>query len=140
VAAKTAQAEAVSANKSKDEFISTVSHELRTPLNTIRLWTRMLQADKLPDSDRVEGIRMIERAALAQQQLVDDLLDVSRIASGKLRLALRETRLAGSIQDAVEAVRPVSDNRGIHFQSEVSDDIGIAAPTRTGFNRLYGTC
>jgi two-component system CheB/CheR fusion protein len=125
VAAKTAQAEAVSANKSKDEFISTVSHELRTPLNTIRLWTRMLQADKLPDSDRAEGIRMIERAAVAQQQLVDDLLDVSRIASGKLRLALRETRLAGSIQDAVEAVRPVSDNRGIHFQSQVSDDIGI---------------
>jgi two-component system CheB/CheR fusion protein len=125
VAAKTAQAEAVSANKSKDEFISTVSHELRTPLNTIRLWTRMLQADKLPESDRVEGVRMIERAAIAQQQLVDDLLDVSRIASGKLRLALRETRLAGSIQDAVEAVRPVSHNRGIHLQSQVSDDIGI---------------
>ncbi|MDB6107600.1 MAG: torS [Gammaproteobacteria bacterium] len=125
VAAKNAQAEAVSANKSKDEFISTVSHELRTPLNTIRLWTRMLQSDKLPDSDRLEGIRMIERAAIAQQQLVDDLLDVSRIASGKLRLALRETRLAGSIQDAVEAVRPVSENRGIHFSSQISDDIGI---------------
>jgi PAS domain S-box-containing protein len=125
VAAKSAQAEAVTANKSKDEFISTVSHELRTPLNTIRLWTRMLQSDKLPDSDRLEGIRMIERAAIAQQQLVDDLLDVSRIASGKLRLALRETRLAGSIQDAVEAVRPVSENRGIHFSSQVADDIGI---------------
>jgi CheY-like chemotaxis protein len=125
VAAKSAQAEAVSANKSKDEFISTVSHELRTPLNTIRLWTRMLQSDKLPDGDRMEGIRMIERAAIAQQQLVDDLLDVSRIASGKLRLALRETRLASSIQDAVEAVRPVSENRGIHFQSQVADDIGI---------------
>ncbi|MDB6157236.1 MAG: torS, partial [Gammaproteobacteria bacterium] len=125
VAAKNAQAEAVSANKSKDEFISTVSHELRTPLNTIRLWTRMLQSDKLPDSDRLEGIRMIERAAIAQQQLVDDLLDVSRIASGKLRLTLRETRLAGSIQDAVEAVRPVSENRGIHFSSQISDDIGI---------------
>jgi two-component system CheB/CheR fusion protein len=125
VAAKTAQTEAVSANKSKDEFISTVSHELRTPLNTIRLWTRMLQSDKLPASDRQEGIRMIERAAVAQQQLVDDLLDVSRIASGKLRLALRETRLAGSIQDAGEAVRPVSENRGIHFDSQVSEDIGI---------------
>ena len=125
LAAKNAQAEAVSANKSKDEFISTVSHELRTPLNTIRLWTRMLQSDKLPDSDRMEGIRMIDRAAIAQQQLVDDLLDVSRIASGKLRLALRETRLAGSIQDAVEAVRPVSENRGIHFLSQVADDIGI---------------
>jgi two-component system CheB/CheR fusion protein len=125
VASRNAQSEAVSANKSKDEFISTVSHELRTPLNTIRLWTRMLQSDKLPDSDRLEGIRMIERAAVAQQQLVDDLLDVSRIASGKLRLALRETRLASSIQDAVEAVRPVSDNRGIQLQSQICEDIGI---------------
>src|SRR5262249_39373020 len=100
VMAKQAQDEAVAANKSKDDFITTISHELRTPLNTIRMWARLLESDKLEDKDRKEGIRMIERAAVSQQQLVDDLLDVSRISSGRLRLALRETRLAEAIQNA----------------------------------------
>ena len=125
VAAEEAQARAMDANKAKDEFISTVSHELRTPLNTIRLWARMLESDKLPENDRAEGIRMIERAAVAQQQLVDDLLDVSRIASGKLRLALRDTRLAEAIEGAVEAIRPVSISRGVRVTAQISADIGI---------------
>jgi len=123
--AQRAQAEADSANRAKDEFIATVSHELRTPLNTIRLWARMLGTDNLAPGDRAEGIQMVERAAIAQQQLVDDLLDVSRIASGKLRLAVRETRLADAIEGAIAAVRPVSQARGVRLSTQVSADIGV---------------
>ncbi|MGH8257753.1 MAG: PAS domain S-box protein, partial [Steroidobacteraceae bacterium] len=81
------------ANRAKDEFISTVSHELRTPLNTIRLWSRMFASGKVQGPEVIEGGKMVDRAALAQQQLIDDLLDVSRMASGHLRLAMRDTPL-----------------------------------------------
>jgi two-component system CheB/CheR fusion protein len=123
--AEHAHASAVSANKAKDDFIATVSHELRTPLNTIRLWVRMLESDKLSDIDRVEGVRTIERAAIAQQQVIEDLLDVSRIASGKLRLAPRDTRLAEAIQGAVSAVRPIAGSRGLRLECDLAGDIGV---------------
>ncbi|HEX3843934.1 MAG TPA: chemotaxis protein CheB, partial [Steroidobacteraceae bacterium] len=77
------------ASRAKDEFISTVSHELRTPLNTIRLWSRMFMSGKVQGPEVIEGGRMIDRASLAQQQLIDDLLDVSRMATGHLRLVPR---------------------------------------------------
>ena len=99
------RAAAESANRAKDEFISTVSHELRTPLNSIRLWTRMLSSGKLSDDDRAKAIRVIERAAIAQQQLIEDLLDVSRMESGKLRLAVRPARLIDVIEGAVKSLR-----------------------------------
>ena len=82
-AAERASARAEDANRAKDEFIAVVSHELRTPLNTIRLWTRMLANEKLPAKDRADGVQMINRAAIAQQQVIDDLFDVSRIAVGQ---------------------------------------------------------
>jgi len=96
--AERAEAVAIEANRAKDDFIAVVSHELRTPLNTIRLWARMLRNEKLSAKDREDGIQMVERAAVAQQQVIDDLFDVSRIASGKLRLSLRMTRLADAIR------------------------------------------
>jgi signal transduction histidine kinase len=91
------RAAAESANRSKDKFISTVSHELRTPLNTIRLWTRLKQGGRLPHEKWERGIRVIDRAASAQQQPIEDLLDVSRIESGKLRLTARPARLGDVI-------------------------------------------
>ncbi len=124
-AAERAQTAAVEANRAKDEFIAVVSHELRTPLNTIRLWTRMLGNEKLSPKDRMDGVHMMERAAVAQQQVIDDLFDVSRIASGKLRLAMRETRLADAIRGAIEAVEPVASARGIRLEAEVTADIGV---------------
>jgi PAS domain S-box-containing protein len=124
-AAERAQAEAIDASHAKDDFISIVSHELRTPLNTIRLWTRMLRNERLSGKDREDGIQMIERAAAAQQQVIDDLFDVSRINSGKLRLGMRETRLADAIRGAVDAVEPVATARGIRLVSEISPDIGV---------------
>jgi CheY-like chemotaxis protein len=124
-AAELASAHAEEANHAKDEFIAVVSHELRTPLNTIRLWTRMLSNEKLPSKDREEGVQMINRAAVAQQQVIDDLFDVSRIASGKLKLAFHETLLANVIKSAVEAVHPVATARGIHMQSSVAANLGM---------------
>ena len=95
--ARQLRAQAEGANRTKDEFISTVSHELRTPLNTIRLWSRMLMSGKVTSAQVIEGGRMIDRASLAQQQLIDDLLDVSRMASGQLRLAMRDTRTSSAM-------------------------------------------
>ncbi len=106
--AETLQSDAESANRAKDDFIATVSHELRTPLNTIRLWSGMLASGRVPAPDAAEGIRMIDRAALSQQQLIDDLLDISRMASGKLRLNMRPTRIGQAIQAAIEAVQPTA--------------------------------
>ena len=124
-AAEHASARAEDANRAKDEFIAVVSHELRTPLNTIRLWARMLANEKLPAKDRTDGVQMISRAALAQQQVIDDLFDVSRIASGKLKLAVNETMLANVIKSAVEAVEPVATTRGIALTVKVASDLGI---------------
>jgi signal transduction histidine kinase/DNA-binding response OmpR family regulator len=94
------------ANRIKDEFLSTLSHELRTPLNAILGWTQLLRVS--PDPGEVpHGLEVIERNARAQAKLIEDLLDVSRITSGKLRLNLRPLRLGEVVCAAVEAVRPL---------------------------------
>jgi two-component system CheB/CheR fusion protein len=116
---------AESANRSKDEFISTVSHELRTPLNTIRLWLRLLESEELPRNEVVRGLQAMERAVLSQQALIDDLLDVSRMAAGKLRLDLRNTRLVEVVRGCLEAVSPGASSRGIDLESRLDDEVGI---------------
>jgi two-component system CheB/CheR fusion protein len=123
--AERVRATAESANRAKDEFISTISHELRTPLNTIRLWARMLRSDRLPEQDRIDGVRMIDRSAEAQQHLIDDLLDVSRMSSGQLRLNLRLTRLGDAVRGAVEAVQPSANVRKVQIFSKLGEDIGM---------------
>jgi PAS domain S-box-containing protein len=119
------RAAAENANRAKDEFISTVSHELRTPLNNIRLWTRMVSSGKLAPEDLAEAIRVIERAAVAQQQLIDDLLDVSRVESGKLRLAVRPVCLIDVIRAAATAVQPMLESRDVRIEQSLSDEIGV---------------
>lgn len=113
------------ANRAKDEFISTVSHELRTPLNTIRLWSTMFMGGKVQGAEVMEGGRKIDRAALAQQQLIDDLLDVSRMVSGSFRLALRDTPLGDAVSAAIDAIRPVAESKHIRLESDLSDQVGI---------------
>jgi two-component system CheB/CheR fusion protein len=119
------RAAAEQANRAKDEFISTVSHELRTPLNTIRLWSKMLGSGKVPHENWGDGIRSVERAAITQQQLIDDLLDVSRMATGKLRLNIQPTRLQDAIDGAVEAVRPMATARGVQLDAHLDEKIGV---------------
>ena len=125
LAAQTARASAENANRAKDDFISMLGHELRTPLNTMRLWMRLLGHETLPEKDRSEGRRAVERAIVAQQQLIDDLLDVSRISAGKLRLDLRPTPLAEVIEAAVGAVRPICARKEVQLIYTASPGIGI---------------
>src|SRR5688500_2639223 len=100
------------ANRIKDEFLSTLSHELRTPLNAILGWTQLLRIKPAPD-EVPHGLEVIERNARAQAKLIEDLLDDSRITSGKLRLNCKPLRLGDVVNAAVEAVKPVAYEKGL---------------------------
>ncbi|HYO58570.1 ATP-binding protein [Archangium sp.] len=104
------------ASRLKDEFLGVLSHELRTPLTAILGWVQLLRTQKLPPEKRERALEVIERNARAQTQLVEDLLDVNRIVSGKLRLEVRPTHLEKVIENAVDVVRPAAEARGIHLQ------------------------
>ena len=108
-----ARIRAEEANRLKDEFLSTVSHELRTPLNSILGWTWLLVGGNLDEAGTRRAIETIERNARAQSQIVDDLLDVSSIVTGKLRLKVRTADLPALIEAAVDTVRPAAEAKGI---------------------------
>jgi PAS domain S-box-containing protein len=108
-----ARLEAEQASRLKDDFVTTVSHELRTPLQAILGWSKLLLGRKLDPSKSEQGLAVIERNARLQAQLVDDLLDISRMLSGRLRLAVRPVDLSEIIREAVESIRPASDAKGI---------------------------
>ena len=110
---KAAREEAEEANRLKDEFLATVSHELRTPLTAILGWSNMLLARQRDEEMHDRGLEIIHRNAQAQNQLISDLLDVSRIISGKLRLDLRTVELPAVIEAAVEATRPAAEAKGV---------------------------
>jgi len=110
--------EAREANRMKDEFLATLSHELRTPLSAILGWTRTLRAAPVDEVRAAHGLAVIERNVIAQTRLIDDLLDVSRIVAGKLRLAPRRMRMASVIEAAIEAVRPSSEARKVVIRFE----------------------
>ncbi len=110
-----ARAEAEAANRIKDEFLATLSHELRTPLTSLLGWACMLR-DSEPDPELLEkGLEAIERNAKVQTQLIDDLLDVSRIISGKLHLDVRPIALSSVIETAISVVRPAADAKSIRL-------------------------
>lgn len=102
-------------NRIKDEFLSTLSHELRTPLNAILGWTQLLRMENLND-EASHGLEVIERNVRAQTKLIEDLLDVSRISTGKLRLAVRAMRLVPVIEAAVDTVRPAAEAKRIALE------------------------
>jgi PAS domain S-box-containing protein len=97
----------------KDEFLATLSHELRTPLNVILGWTRMLLADHLPDSSRRHALELIDQNAHVQAQLVNDLVDMSRMSTGKLRLELEPQPIVPALQAALESIRPAALMKGL---------------------------
>jgi PAS domain S-box-containing protein len=104
------------ANQSKDQFLAILSHELRNPLNAILGWARMLRSGKL-DSDRVvRALSAIERNAEAQAKLVEDLLDISRIVAGKLRLQHHRESFGRVVRAAVDTVKPEADAKGVHLE------------------------
>lgn len=107
---------AEAANRAKDEFLATLSHELRTPLNAILGWSSMLTDSRLNEEDRAQALEAIQRNAQLQAQLIEDILDVSRIITGKLRLEVRPIELEEVVEAAVEAVLPAARAKGIRLQ------------------------
>jgi signal transduction histidine kinase/ActR/RegA family two-component response regulator len=108
--------EAEDANRTKDEFLATLSHELRTPLTAILGWARMLSGGQLDEANTARALATIERNAKAQSQLIEDILDVSRVITGKLRLEVQPVNLASVIEAAINAVLPAADAKGIRLQ------------------------
>ena len=115
---------AENANRLKDEFLATLSHELRTPLNAILGWSQMVQSRDLSESQMQKAFQTIERSARSQNQLIDDLLDVSRIITGKLRLDVRAVELSNVITAAVDAVRPAAEAKSIRLQTLIDPQAG----------------
>jgi PAS domain S-box-containing protein len=111
-------------NRAKDEFLATISHELRTPLNAITGWTSILRRKPRDETKLERGLEVIERNARAQARLVDDLLDVSRIISGKLLLNLAKTEVIAIIVAAADAVRPAAEGKGVRLVVDIDPEIG----------------
>lgn len=114
---KLARNEAERANRLKDEFLATISHELRNPLNAIMGWAHMMRLGKLNQSNMERAVETIYRNAKSQTQLVADLLDVSRIISGKLRLDVRTVDLLSIVNAAIDSIRPAADAKSIRLQT-----------------------
>jgi PAS domain S-box-containing protein len=117
--AQKARTEADTANTIKDEFLAIVSHELRTPLTSILGWSEMLIDGNLDEQASKRALETIVRSARAQRQLIDDLLDISRISTGKLRLDVRPVELAPLIGDIVNSVRPAAEARSIDLPTAI---------------------
>jgi signal transduction histidine kinase/CheY-like chemotaxis protein len=120
-AERAARGEAERANRMKDEFLATLSHELRTPLHAILGWTTLLRLPGLAEEKRRQGVDVIERNARAQSRLIEDLLDMNRIASGKLTLDIQRHDLRTIVQDAVRSMRPQFDAKGVRLRATAGD-------------------
>src|SRR5215213_1372811 len=127
-----ARVEAETANRAKDEFLANLSHELRTPLTSILGWSRMLRSGKYDETIHNRALETIERNAKSQAQIIEDILDVSRIITGKLKLDVRPVELGPVIQAAIDAVRPAADAKGIHIRAvfDPQADLVLGDPTR----------
>lgn len=115
-----ARKHAEEADRLKDEFLATLSHELRTPLTSILGWASMIRNGEVEGSNASRAIETIERNARSQARLIDDLLDVSRIITGNLRLDLHPLNLAPIVEAAIDALRPTADVKGIQIRTETS--------------------
>jgi len=115
-AERAARAEVERVSLMKDEFLATLSHELRTPLNAVLGWAEMLLARAAPGTDVRRGLESISRNAHAQSQLIEDLLDMNRIVSGKIRLDVQSADLASIIESSLESVRPSAEAKSIRLR------------------------
>jgi PAS domain S-box-containing protein len=132
-AEREARAEAERVGRMKDEFLATLSHELRTPLNAIAGWAQLIRTGRLPDADARQAVEVISRNAQAQKQLIEDLLDMSRIISGKVRLDVQRVDLAAVVAAAVESVQPTAEAKGVRLEKVIDPHAG---PVSGDPNRL----
>ena len=122
-----ARAEAEAANRLKDEFLATLSHELRTPLTAVLGWTQVLRAGQLDAAGAARALDTVERNARAQSQLVEELLDMSRIITGKLRIDARPVEPSAFVGAAVEAMRPAAEAKGVRLAVDTGEGVGAVS-------------
>jgi signal transduction histidine kinase/ActR/RegA family two-component response regulator len=126
-AAERARADADAANRAKDHFLSTLGHELRTPLMAILGWANILRTRRLDGVAMERALRTIERNAMTQVQLIEDILDVSRIVAGKLRLEIRAVDAAAIVRAALDVVRPSAEDKRVLIEASIADGVGTIA-------------
>jgi PAS domain S-box-containing protein len=131
-----ARREAEQANRVKDDFLMTLSHELRTPLNAICGWVRMLRTSPMDEDRRRRALEVIERNSQTQLRLIEDLLDVSRIVSGKLQLRLQDVDLDALARAVCDTLRPAAEAKGIQLQADVERDAGSIAADPDRFQQV----
>lgn len=124
---RSARAEAERASAMKDDFLATLSHELRTPLSAILGWAQVLRLRSVGEAELKQGLETIERNARVQVQLIEDLLDMSRITSGKLRLDVQTVEPITFVEAAMNTVRPAAEAKGLRLESILSPDAGPVA-------------
>jgi PAS domain S-box-containing protein len=112
------------ANRVKDEFLATLSHELRTPLTSILGWSRLLRSNKLSETDRERAIQIIQRNAESQAKLIEDLLEVSRIISGKLRIDFQPVTFPAVVDEVVNTLRPAADAKYLQLETAIDPTAG----------------
>ena len=115
-----AREEAEAANRAKDEFLAMISHELRTPLGAILIWSQLLRNDRMDEAGMTRALGMIERSTKTLAKLIDDLLDVSRIIAGKLRLDSRPVQLGPVVDAALESAQPDAEAKGLRVERALS--------------------
>lgn len=120
---RAAREDAEKANRLKDEFLATLSHELRTPLNAVIGWSRMLKSGKLDPESASHALEVIERNAWAQKQIIEDILDVSRVITGKLQLKIAPLDLVPVVESALDAMRPAMEAKDIRVETII--DAGL---------------
>ena len=125
-----ARRDAENANQAKDEFLATVSHELRTPLTAVLGWARLLRMHDVPPDQLRHGLEVIERSASAQNRLINDLLDVSRIVSNRLRMNREPVPLSQIVEAALEQVRPQVEMKQLELHSDISDSALVFGDSR----------
>jgi PAS domain S-box-containing protein len=115
------------ANQRMNEFLAMVSHELRTPLNSMLGWMRLIRSGRLDPEGLERGLATIERNTLAQAQLIEDLLDISRIVSGKLRLSIEPVDVEAPVRAAVEAVHFAAEAKSVRLQVVIGSEVGLVS-------------
>jgi len=132
-----ARADAEAANKNKDEFLATLSHELRTPLTAILGWSHLLRTKKLSEPETNRAVDTIERNARSQSQLIDDLLDVSRIITGKLNIDRTRVDLAKVVEGAWDVIRPLAEAKDIQFTIAVEPSPCFVLADSTRLQQIF---
>jgi len=119
--------EAEAASRAKDQFLAVVSHELRTPLNAITGWVQILRTKELDSTARSKAFQTIEQNARLQDELIGDILDISRIVAGKLSVTFEDVDLDGIVHKTMDALKPTADAKGVELRTEVDPDVPIVA-------------